>query len=109
MKLRRELTARKTMDFDQGEFSFDEPGSEGGYHRWQYELLQRKKEFESRFGILLGTRVRVQLVGELAPLEGMISLADRKEPKKRSQLKLLMGHRTFTLAQIESIGRLTKP
>ena len=94
------------MNFDQGEFSFDQLGSESGYAAWQMELQIKKEKFEARYGIILGSRVRVQLRGELSEIEGVIRLADNKEPANRGQLKLAMGKRTFTLGQIESISKL---
>lgn len=94
------------MDFNQGELDFDQPNDGSGYRKWQEELDRRKKDFESRYGIVLGTRVRLTLIGENAPLEGIISLASQKPPKNRAALPLRLAHREFTLAQIESIMRL---
>lgn len=65
-----------------------------------------KKEFESRYGIILGSRVRLTLIGENTPLEGIITLISQKPPKHRAALPLRFGRREFTLAQIESILRL---
>ena len=94
------------MDFNQGELDFDQPNDGSGYQKWQEELDRRKKEFESRYGIILGTRVRLILIGEDTPLEGMITIATSKTPKNRAALPLRLGHREFTLAQIESVLRL---
>ena len=37
----------------------------------QQELEEKKRAFELRFGVMIGRRVRVQLIGETYPLEGM--------------------------------------
>jgi len=92
------------MEFDQGEFVFDRSEDEKGYRQWQERLREKRREIESRFGILLGTRVRVQLVGEMKPIEGMIILPEVKAPCERGKLKLQMGHREFHLSQVESIS-----
>jgi hypothetical protein len=94
------------MDFNQGSFDFDSPGDDSGYRKWQEELDRMKKEFETRYGIILGSRVRLILRGEDTPLEGIITLCDSKEPKNRSKLHLRMGKREFILAEIESVMRL---
>lgn len=94
------------MDFNQGELDFNQPNDGTGYRKWQQELDLRKKEFESRYGIILGNRVRLILIGEDIPLEGIITIANTKLPKTRAALPLRLGRREFTLAQIESILRL---
>lgn len=94
------------MDFEQGLFDFESKGSEEGYRNWQEELGRRKKAFENRYGIILGSAVRLALVGEDQLLEGVITLCDTKGPKNRSRLRLCLGKREFTLAQIESISRI---
>jgi hypothetical protein len=94
------------MSFDQGHFNFDAPGSEAGYQKWQQELEEKKRDFELRFGVMIGRRVRVQLVGETDPLEGMIYLVSQKIPQSAAKLKLSMGKREFTPLEIESIVRL---
>lgn len=94
------------MDFNQGELDFEQANDGSGYQKWQEDLDRRKKEFESRYGIILGTRVRLILTGEDTPLEGMITIATTKPPKNRATLPLRLGHREFTLAQIESVLRL---
>lgn len=94
------------MNFDQGQFSFDAEGDESGYRKWQEELAERKKQFESRYGIILGSKVLLILRGEDKELEGTISLSHSKEPKNRAQLRLQIGPREFSLAEIESVMRL---
>lgn len=94
------------MEFNQGSFDFDSPGDETGYRKWQEELDARKKRFETRYGIILGSRVRLTLIGENTPLEGIITLCDSNEPAIRSRLHLRMGKREFILAEIESVMRL---
>jgi len=94
------------MNLDQGTFNFDANNGESGYHKWQEELATRAKKFETRYGIILGSKVRLTLHSENAPLEGTITLCDSKEPQNRSQLRLRIASRIITLAEIESIMRL---
>lgn len=93
-------------NFDQGEFQFDEVGDESGYRRWQEDLERQKKEFEARYGIILGARVRVMLLDEDMPREGCLVLCDSKEPQHRSKLRLRIGKRSFTLAEMVALKRL---
>jgi len=97
------------MNFDQGQFNFDAPGDDSGYFKWQQELAERRKNFESRYGIIIGSKVRLTLIGEDRPLEGIITVCESREPKNRSKLHLRLGKREFIHAQIESISRLPPP
>lgn len=94
------------MDFNQGEFDLSGNGSEEGYRKWQLDLDEKKRAFELRHGVLIGRRVRVQLIGELNPLEGMIYMVSLKVPQSSAQIRLSLGHREFTPRQIESIVRI---
>ena len=94
------------MNFDQGELDLSGNGSEDGYRKWQSELEEKKRAFEARFGVILGRRVRVQLVGELNPMEGMIHLVSQKIPQSGTQLRLCLGKREFTSRDIESLVKL---
>lgn len=95
-----------SMDFNQGEFDLSGNGTEEGYRKWQLDLDEKKRAFEVRHGVLIGRRVRVQLVGELNPLEGMIYLVSPKTPQTAAQIRLSLGNREFTPRQIESIVRI---
>jgi len=97
------------MNFDQGEMDFSGNGSEEGHRKWQRELDDNKRAFETRFGVILGRRVRVQLTGELGPLEGMIYLVSRKTPQSAAPVRLCLGNREFTPREIESIVSLEPP
>jgi len=94
------------MDFDQGQFDFDSPPQDSGYRKWQEELAERRKKFESRYGVILGSKVRLTLIGEDLPLDGIITVCESREPKNRSKLHLRIGSREFIHAQIETISRL---
>lgn len=93
------------MDFNQGELDFNQTNEAKGYHQWQEELDARKKEIESRYGIILGKPVQLQLIGEDKALHGILSISSKSLPKVRSLLLLQLGNRQFTLAEIESIAR----
>jgi hypothetical protein len=94
------------MDFNQGELDFNQPNDGTGYRKWQEELDAQKKEIESRYGIIIGKPVHLQLIGENKPLQGTLTIISKSLPKIRTQLLLQLGKRQFTLAQIESIARL---
>jgi len=94
------------MNFDQGELDFFGNGSDEGHRKWLRELEEKKRAFEVRHGLMIGRRVRVQLVGELNPLEGMIHLVSQKLPRSAAQIRLGLGKREFTPLEIESIVRL---
>ncbi len=94
------------MDFNQGELDFDQTNDDSGYRKWQEDLEARKKEIESRYGIIVGKPVILTLIGEDIPLKGTLSIISKTLPKTRSQLLLQLGQRQFTLSQIESISRL---
>lgn len=94
------------MNFDQGEFDLSGNGSEEGHRKWLRELEEKKRAFEVRHGVMIGRRVRVQLAGELNPLEGMIHLVSREIPRSAAQIRLSLGKREFTPLEIESIVRV---
>jgi hypothetical protein len=97
------------MNFDQGELDFLGNGSEAGHRKWLLELETKKRAFETRFGVILGRRVRLQLAGELEPLEGMIRLVSNEPGSPGSKLRFQLGNREFTTKEIESIIRLDEP
>ena len=48
------------MDFNQGELDFDSPANDAtGYQKWRDEMDARKREIESRYGIILGKPVHL--------------------------------------------------
>jgi hypothetical protein len=94
------------MNFNQGNFNFDSEDGESGYQKWQEELDARKREFESRYGIILGSSVELTLRGEDKPLVGIMTLCETKQLENRSQTRLRIGSRVVTLAEMESIIRL---
>jgi hypothetical protein len=94
------------MNYNQGNFNLDADDSESGYEKWQEELDALKKEFEKRYGIILGSRVELTLRGEDKSLSGVITLCETKQSENRSQLSLRIASRVITLAEIESIMRL---
>lgn len=97
------------MNFDQGELDLSGKGSEKGHGQWLLELEEKKRAFEVRYGVMIGRRVRVQLIGETYPLEGMIYLISQKTPPSAIKLRLGLGSREFTPLEIESIVRLEAP
>ena len=94
------------MDFDQGELDFNSNGTEEGFRKWRLELDGKKRAFEARYGVILGKRVHVRLRGERRELEGTVHLVSKQIPGSSAQLRLCVGSREFTGAQIESIIRI---
>jgi len=94
------------MDFDQGEFDLSGNGSDEGYRKWLRDLDANKRAFELRNGVVIGRRVRVQLVGELEPMDGMIHVVAQKGARSAARFRLIMGKREFSPSEIESIVRL---
>lgn len=97
------------MNFDQGELDLSGNGSEDGHRKWQQELEAKKRAFETRYGVILGRRVRVQLAGELHPLEGMIYLVSKNIKQPGNKLRFQLGTREFIASEIESIIRIQEP
>lgn len=94
------------MTFDQGQFNFDANAGEEGYRRWREELDERKRAFESRWGIILGTKVLLQLRSHLRPITGIITLIEEKSAAKPRQPHLRIGSIDFCPNEIESIMRI---
>jgi hypothetical protein len=69
------------MSFDQGQFDFDAPGSDAGWRRWREELDEKQRAFESRWGVILSKRVRVELRNHEKPLTGVLEWVEN--PGKR--------------------------
>ncbi len=92
-------------NFDQGEFNFDAPSNENGYALWKKELDDLKKDIESQWGIILGSRVRVSLRGYAGPKEGVMQLMSEK-PLSDTPPMLRIGDLTFQADLIESCIRL---
>lgn len=91
------------MDFDQGEFNFDAKGSEEGFRKWREELDAKKRDFETRWGVILSRRVSVSLKHHAKPVTGILEWV--KEPKsKRSDVPLFrIKSLEFRPSEIESI------
>jgi hypothetical protein len=94
------------MNFDQGELDLSGNGSEDGHRKWLTVLEEKKRAFEIRHGVMIGRRVRVQLIGETYPLEGMIYHITQNTKYSPGKLRLSIGTREFTPLEIESIVRL---
>ncbi len=91
------------MNFDQGEFNFDAKGSEEGFQRWRDDLNAKKRAFESRWGVVLGRRVRVQLRNHLKPLVGTLELVSDPKRPRDAPPRFRLREIEFGLAEIESV------
>lgn len=91
------------MNFDQGEFNFAATGSEDGFRKWREELDEKKRAFESRWGVVLGKRVTVCLADHAKSLTGMLEwVNDPKKGRQGPPLFRLKGVE-FGVGEIESI------
>ena len=90
-------------DFDQGQFNFDAKGPEDGFRKWREELDEKKRAFESRWGVILSRRVCVSLKDHAKPLRGILEWVN--DPKKGSLVQPLFRLRgvEFSVGEIESI------
>ena len=89
------------MNFDQGEFSFDDTGDEPGYRRWRERLDEQRRAFEKRWGVPLNQSVRLQLRGYDRPLIGRVEVVD-----PRGKIPVLrIGRIEFRPEEIESVVR----
>jgi hypothetical protein len=91
------------MSFDQGQFNFDAPGSDAGWRRWREELDEKKRAFESRWGVVLGKRVIVSLRNHAKPLRGMLEWIDEGRGGKNAPPRFRLRGAEFGHEEIESI------
>lgn len=91
------------MSFDQGEFNFDAPGSDAGWRRWREELEEKKRAFESRWGVVLGKRVTVWLADHAKPLTGMLEWQEPPKGGRNAPPRFKLRGLEFGVGEIESI------
>lgn len=97
------------FDFDQGTFNFDAAGDELGFRRWREELDARKHAFETRWGIILGRRVSLQLASHNRPIEGIIRIdSEPAKAGKTASPLFRIGTLPFCPSEIESIVALNR-
>jgi hypothetical protein len=94
------------VNFDQGQFNFDAEGSEDGYRRWREDLDERKRAFESRWGVILSRKVSVSLKNHAKPVTGTIEWATRTKRGGADNPVFRIRSVEFTTAEIESIIQL---
>jgi len=91
------------MPFDQGQFNFDAPGSDAGWRRWREELDEKKRAFESRWGVVLGKRVTVSLADHAKPLTGMLEWLEPGKGGGNAPPRFKLRGLEFGVGEIESI------
>lgn len=91
------------MSFDQGEFNFEAKGSEAGYRRWREELDEKKRAFESRWGVALGKRVTVSLKDHAKPLSGLLEWIQVPGTSSGSPPRFRLRGLEFGVEEIESL------
>jgi hypothetical protein len=98
-------TAVVVMSFDQGEFNFDAEGSESGYRKWRQELDARKQEFEHRWGVVLGKRVKVWLKNHAKPVSGPLEWLTGKRYNPNDEPRFKVRSLEFVISEVESMVR----
>jgi hypothetical protein len=91
------------MNFDQGLFNFDADGSDAGWRRWREELDEKKRAFESSWGVILGKRVIVSLRDHAKPLSGMLECIEAPEGNRHAPPRFMLRGLEFGHEEIESI------
>ena len=91
------------MNFDQGEFNFESPGSDSGWRRWREELDEKRRAFEARWGVVLGKRVTVWLTDHAKPLTGMIEWLEPAKAERNAPPCFKLRGLEFGVGEIESI------
>ena len=91
------------MNFDQGQFNFDTKGPEDGYRKWREELDEKKRAFESRWGVILSRRVCVSLKDHAKPLRGILEWVNDSKRGHQAQPLFRLRGVEFSVGEIESI------
>jgi hypothetical protein len=97
------------MDFDQGEFNFDAQGPEDGYRKWRQELEAAQRDFEQRWGVILGKHVEVQLNDMAKPLRGMLRIVIGKGLRANDPPELELRGLRFKPGAIQHILQIDAP
>jgi hypothetical protein len=98
-----ERAKNPAMSFDQGQFNFDAPGSDDGWRRWREELDEKKRAFESRWGVVMGRRVTVGLRDHAKPLSGMLEWLEPAKGRRDDPPRFRLRGLEFGVGEIESI------
>jgi hypothetical protein len=97
------VNALPPMPFDQGQFDFDAPGSDAGWRRWREQLAAQQRDFESRWGVVLGKRVTVWLAYHAKPLSGRLEWLQPAKARPDSPPRFRLRGVEFEVGEIESI------
>lgn len=97
------MPRQTTMNFDQGEFNFDAKSSEEGFRRWREELDAKKRDFETRWGVILSKRVSVSLRDHAKPVTGLLEWVRTPKARPDDPPRFRIRSIEFGLAEIESI------
>lgn len=93
------------MPFDQGEFDFNAASGDDGYRKWRERLDDEKREFESRWGVVLGKRVCVILTNHEKPLSGLLEWLRNPGDPANAEPRFRLRGVEFGPGEIESIVR----
>jgi hypothetical protein len=78
---------------------------ETGHAHWQREMAEARLEFERRWGVPLGHRVRVMLRDDEREIEGLLRVVEREAATKKLGLMLAVDGREFRASEVVSIVR----
>lgn len=99
-----EKKAAEVMTGDAGELPIASDGS--GYDHWRKDMEEARLEFERRWGVPVGHRVRVQLRDDEIEREGILHVVERIAPTKKHGLMLQLGDRPFRAVEVMSVVRI---
>ncbi|MEZ5387401.1 MAG: hypothetical protein R3F13_17965 [Prosthecobacter sp.] len=100
-------TSRACAEAEAARRAEELPMREGsaGYETWKRDAEEARHAFERRWGVPLGKRVRVVLVGERHEREGVLRIVEGAKTNN-GVLQLRMGQEVFAAGRIESVVRL---
>lgn len=103
-KVKVEKKIAETMNEDAGDLPIATDGS--GYEHWRKDMEEARLEFERRWGVPAGHRVRVQLRDDEGEREGVLHVLERIAPTKKHGLMLQLGGKQFRAAELVSVVRI---
>ena len=79
---------------------------ESGHAHWRAEGEIARRDFEKRWAVPLGHRVRLTLLGDGPELEGLLRHDEDRPNKHRTGLCLRVGSHRFHSSEVASVVRL---
>lgn len=105
-KWRAEAEAGRSAEKSENAVELPVGADTTGYDRWHREAEEARREFGQRWGVPLGRRVRVALLGEDTALEGLLREVEEDTRSRKRGIWLQMGDRAFHSSLIDSVVRI---